>query len=1070
MSVKPNQKLTLKEKIAENKRKKEEEEKKKQEALLNLQTEPEAQNQAPLIKEVENPLTSQTQTEQTSGELTDEAREKAEKKRIRMEKLKLKMKKKQQVFDPEKVKPEQKKKVSVSNKNPAPKYKVKAPQTYDEMKLQQQQQAQVLQMQQAYYQNYLAQQQMMQRSPMYNSQFNPNTGFMGNFQNPAYPNNFTSQSTRFVPNTKPSYNQGYKSSRNMMAPHKRSSKYESDLLQDNQSEHSEYVKKDNPDETNKVTEPAVQNINIEEPINEDKKVNAKEIMDMLSGTSKIDSKKNDKVPTAFKNEAKEEAKKESEPAKKPVEEEKKEEQPQQPEVVVEKKEAEPVVQEKEEIKPVTDPKRVVNKEPVVQEQEKPVEEVEEPRADQVQQKEGAIEESASLVYSHEFILNFINDYSEELPEEYKHLQRKVNEQDLPPPKYKKHHDGGRGRKHGKKNYGNRVDATKPSNNKYKDKYRRPEKHDEKTSEKLERQQVSEEYLIQMKQIKNAADTWMANKKDDDPTTVNFKKIKGLLNKLTADNFEKISNQIIELNDSEDILKKLIEFLVKKAWNEPMYTQLYAKLVNTLYKFKFAWDAKNKYKTVRSLVLGRVENAYTTGFDAYYQLTKKIHESKEMNEKEKFEQLFKNKKQLLGNINFICELFFFKILNFKLFKLIILYGVGMFTREYIRNETDADKFTIKEDYLEALIKFFENAGKQIEEAEEKDQKKNGITVGKTEDYLLDKLYAMIEDSEDNTDMFIEKDQLDKFKTMASVSFIFFEFLDMIFDKNISQRMRSLIENLREYRSSKWTTIIKGVVSAKSKKQVQQILEKEQEKKKEKSYRDFERYDYDGYDNYHKKKKNKNKGDRDNRNKSYKQLSSIRDYDDEDDGEYVAKETVTVMSLEETTKDLNAYFKEKNKSLTTDEFCAYMDKHKCKDSKTLLTAFLQIFAERRKDQVQLVQNVPVSLFEKGKIKKADFVEALYEANKKLYLMVSDLPFLQPALAHMFYQLYQQDFNLLEEMQWIVDEKKDNIEDIDEWIYYCKQFLDAIKKEFAKQGDEDEVADKIQQLKAEIKEMDN
>ena len=45
-------------------------------------------------------------------------------------------------------------------------------------------------------------------------------------------------------------------------------------------------------------------------------------------------------------------------------------------------------------------------------------------------------------------------------------------------------------------------------------------------------------------------------------------------------------------------------------------------------------------------------------------------------------------------------------------MIILYGLYNFIKEYIRTENNPDTYSIKEDYLEALMKIFQNSGHTI----------------------------------------------------------------------------------------------------------------------------------------------------------------------------------------------------------------------------------------------------------------------------------------------------------------------------------------------------------------------
>ncbi len=102
---------------------------------------------------------------------------------------------------------------------------------------------------------------------------------------------------------------------------------------------------------------------------------------------------------------------------------------------------------------------------------------------------------------------------------------------------------------------------------------------------------------------------------------------------------------------------------------------------------------------------KVETEYTNGFSNYYDYLKRIKNDEKLSYEDKIALLGKRKKSLLGNINFITELFDAKILNFKIFKIIILLGVYNFVKEYIRTEVAEDKFSIKEDYLESIIKLF-----------------------------------------------------------------------------------------------------------------------------------------------------------------------------------------------------------------------------------------------------------------------------------------------------------------------------------------------------------------------------
>lgn len=120
------------------------------------------------------------------------------------------------------------------------------------------------------------------------------------------------------------------------------------------------------------------------------------------------------------------------------------------------------------------------------------------------------------------------------------------------------------------------------------------------------------------------------------------------------------------------------------------------------KTKFAWDKSTKKDYIKKKMLNIVEEEYVDGFGKYYEYTKKLYADETVSNESRFELLSKRKLTLIGNINFICELFSYKILTFNVFKIIILFGIGNYIKEYIRTETEEDKFSIKDDYLEALL--------------------------------------------------------------------------------------------------------------------------------------------------------------------------------------------------------------------------------------------------------------------------------------------------------------------------------------------------------------------------------
>jgi len=146
------------------------------------------------------------------------------------------------------------------------------------------------------------------------------------------------------------------------------------------------------------------------------------------------------------------------------------------------------------------------------------------------------------------------------------------------------------------------------------------------------------------------------------------------------------------------------------------------------------------------------------------------------------------------------------LSFKIFKMIILYGVYNFCLEYIRTEQEKDNFSIKEDYLEALLSLFQNQGINIEKRYEILLKKKNQKTDKkfVEDLLTDMKGCM----KDNDKIFIEElMDMENLKRDCSLNFdisvFFFKFLELCLKWNLSIRIKALIWNLQEMKASNYT---------------------------------------------------------------------------------------------------------------------------------------------------------------------------------------------------------------------------------------------------------------------------
>lgn len=57
-----------------------------------------------------------------------------------------------------------------------------------------------------------------------------------------------------------------------------------------------------------------------------------------------------------------------------------------------------------------------------------------------------------------------------------------------------------------------------------------------------------------------------------------KSMKQILNKLTLDNFDVLSKDLLVFAKNKLLIDTLIDMLIQKAWNEPRYTKAYVQVV------------------------------------------------------------------------------------------------------------------------------------------------------------------------------------------------------------------------------------------------------------------------------------------------------------------------------------------------------------------------------------------------------------------------------------------------------------------------------------------------------------
>lgn len=130
----------------------------------------------------------------------------------------------------------------------------------------------------------------------------------------------------------------------------------------------------------------------------------------------------------------------------------------------------------------------------------------------------------------------------------------------------------------------------------------------------------------------------------------FRKVRGILNKLTPEKFQKLSDDLLGLElDSDKVLKGVILLIFEKALDEPKYSSMYAQLCKRLSEEAPNFEPPGQPCTFKLLLL----NKCRTEFENRAQAFAAFEDKALLPEEEEKRHLAKCK--MLGNIKFIGEL-------------------------------------------------------------------------------------------------------------------------------------------------------------------------------------------------------------------------------------------------------------------------------------------------------------------------------------------------------------------------------------------------------------------------------
>jgi len=207
-----------------------------------------------------------------------------------------------------------------------------------------------------------------------------------------------------------------------------------------------------------------------------------------------------------------------------------------------------------------------------------------------------------------------------------------------------------------------------------------------------------------------------------PMETIHRKVKALLNKLTLEKFEAISDRIIEFaNKSKEerdgrILKTVIQLTFEKACDEPNFSQMYAQLCRKMMEridmdifdenIKNASDEYVRGGTLfRKYLLNRCQDGFEKGWKANMPIPNNVKGEPDLLSDEYYIAA-KAKRHGLGLIKFIGELFKLNMLTERIMHECI--------KKLLANHQDPE-----EEETESLCKLLTTVGKQLDHQKAKD---------------------------------------------------------------------------------------------------------------------------------------------------------------------------------------------------------------------------------------------------------------------------------------------------------------------------------------------------------------
>lgn len=219
----------------------------------------------------------------------------------------------------------------------------------------------------------------------------------------------------------------------------------------------------------------------------------------------------------------------------------------------------------------------------------------------------------------------------------------------------------------------------------------------------------------------------SNLKDLDAEALELKNFCGtitaILNKITPENFKEMSVQILQQEfNSRERLNLAADHIYEKAVLEPIYSQTYANLCKIMSSICLPEEKDPKVSPFQMILLNRLQDEFfrkKTEDDNINMEIAEIRNKLSLSDTQRSEQIFelqcKQKKKLLGCINFIGELFNLTMISKRIMH---VQCVGD-----LLNRKDPATGGLAEEAIECLSKLYSTAGKKLEEDCDTDEKRS-----------------------------------------------------------------------------------------------------------------------------------------------------------------------------------------------------------------------------------------------------------------------------------------------------------------------------------------------------------